>query len=58
MVPWAHKGLIIENHAFTGAHCGGGAGEISENEESLTPHVLALGGDNVDDLAIGGEQCI
>lgn len=52
----AHEGFVVEDHAFAGAHRGRRACEISEDEEGLAPHLLALGSNDVDDLAVRREE--
>lgn len=48
----AHHGLIVEKQALARTHGGCRAGKGGKDDESLTLHLAALEGDDVDDLAI------
>ena len=48
--------FFVEDHAVASSQGRGGARQVREDEKSLAAHFLALGSDNVDELAIGREE--
>ncbi len=52
----AHHRFIIEDDTFARTECSGRARQVTEDDESLSSHLLRLERHHVDDPAICGEE--